>query len=136
MWNTLTDTIYKVISTYKSGLNGQVGYKLEGLNKRFFFRTELLVEWTNYLILELNCFCEYIEYSNMNWFNQDILYSIPDEIGSFADCSLNSSVIQCLNKHYSNDNLKRIPNTLTTLTTTYTNELFGCRNKLKRTIEN
>ena len=31
-----TDTIYKVMSAYKSGLNGQVGYKLEGLNKRFF----------------------------------------------------------------------------------------------------
>ena len=38
-----TDTICKVMSTYKSDLNGQVGYKLEGLNKRFF-RNELLVE--------------------------------------------------------------------------------------------
>ena len=64
----------------------------------------------------------------MNWFNQSILYSIPDEIGSFADCSLNSYVIQCLNKHYSQDNFKHIPNTLITLITTYTSELFGCIN--------
>ena len=42
-----------------------------------------------------------------NWLDQSILYSIPDEIGSFADCSLNSYVIQCLNKDYSQDNLNK-----------------------------
>ena len=61
----------------------------------------------------------------MNWFNQDILYSIPDEIGSFADCSLNSSVIQCLNRH-NHDRFKHIPCSLTNIIITYTNELFGC----------
>ena len=75
----------------------------------------------------------YIQYSNMNWFNQNVLYSIPDEICWFADCYLNSSVIQCLNKHYSHDNFKHIPNTLTTLITTYTNEFFGCINEFERT---
>ena len=64
----------------------------------------------------------------MNWLDQSIAYSIPYEIGSVGDCSLNSYVIQCLNKHYSQDNFKHIPNTLTTLLTTYTNELFGCIN--------
>ena len=63
--------------------------------------------------------------------NENILYPIPDEIGSFADCSLNSSVIQCLNKHYNHDNFKHIPNTLITLTTTYTNELLGCINEFE-----
>ena len=63
----------------------------------------------------------------MNWFKHNKLYSIPDEIGSFADCSLNSSVIQCLNKQYNRDNL----NTLTTLITTYTNELFDCINEFE-----
>ena len=62
----------------------------------------------------------------MNWFNQDILYSIPDEIGSFADCSWTSSVIQSLSKQYSHDNFKHIPHTLTILITTYINDLFGC----------
>ena len=62
----------------------------------------------------------------MNLFNQNILYSIPDVIGSFGDCSLNSSVIQYSNKHYSQDNFPHIPNTVITLITTYTNELFGC----------
>ena len=42
----------------------------------------------------------------MNLLSQSILYSIPDEIGSFADCSLNSSVIQCLNKHFNHDTFK------------------------------
>ena len=50
----------------------------------------------------------------MNLLNQNMLYSIPDEIGSFGDCSLSSYVIQCLNKQYSQDNFKHIPNTLTT----------------------
>ena len=36
----------------------------------------------------------------MNLLNQNILYSIPDEIGSYADSSLNSYVILCLNKDY------------------------------------
>jgi len=73
----------------------------------------------------------------MNLLNQDILYSIPYEIGSSADCSLNGSVIQCLHKHYSQYNLKHVPNTLITLITTYTNELFGCINEfLKQDIEN
>ena len=61
----------------------------------------------------------------MNLLNQNILYSIPDEIGSFGDCSLNSSVIQCLNI-YKHDNFKHISNTLTTLITTFTNVLFEC----------
>ena len=64
----------------------------------------------------------------MNWFDQNILYSIPDEIGSFVDSSLNGYVIQCLN---SQDNFKHIPNTLITLTTTYTNELLGCINEFE-----
>ena len=63
--------------------------------------------------------------------NQKILYYIPDEINSFCDCSLHSSAIQCLNKHYSHDKFKHIPNTLTTLITTYTNELFGCSNEFE-----
>ena len=42
----------------------------------------------------------------MNLFNQNILYSIPDEIGSFGDCSLNSYVVQFLNKHYKHDSFK------------------------------
>ena len=67
----------------------------------------------------------------MIWFNQNILYSILDEIGLCSDYSLNSSVIQCLNKHYSHDNFKHTPNTLTTLITTYTNELFGCINEFE-----
>ena len=62
----------------------------------------------------------------MNLLNQNILYSIPDEIGSFGDCSSNIYVIQCLNKRYNHDNFKHVSNTLTTLVTTYTNELFGC----------
>ena len=54
------------------------------------------------------------------------MYSIPDEISSFAEFSLNSHVIQCLNKHYGQYNFKHIPKTLITIITTYTNELFGC----------
>ena len=34
-------------------------------------------------------------------------------------------------KHYNHDNFKHIPNTLTTLITTYTNELFGCINEFE-----
>ena len=45
---------------------------------------------------------------------------------SFADCSLNSYVIQCLNKRYNHDNFTHISNTLITLITTHTDELFGC----------
>ena len=56
----------------------------------------------------------------MNWFKQNILYSIPYEIGACGDSSLNSSVIHCLDKHYNHDNFKHVPNTLTTLITTYT----------------
>ena len=67
----------------------------------------------------------------MNWFDQSILYSIPAEIDSWADSSLHGSVIQCLNTHYNNVNFKDIPNTLTTLITTYTNELFGCINEFE-----
>ena len=67
----------------------------------------------------------------MNLFDQNILYSIPNEIGSFGDCSLHSYVIQCLDKHYNHDNFKHVPNTLTTLITTYTNELFGCINEFE-----
>jgi len=67
----------------------------------------------------------------MNWFNPSMLYSIPDEIGSLAGCSLNSYVIQCLNKHYSQNNFKHIPDTLLTLITTYTDELFGCINQFE-----
>ena len=48
----------------------------------------------------------------MNWFEQNILYSVPDEAGSFGDCSLNTYVIQWLNKHDSQDNFKHTPNTL------------------------
>jgi len=44
----------------------------------------------------------------MDWLNQSIFYSIPDEKGSFADCSLSGSGIQCLNKHYNRDNFKHI----------------------------
>ena len=69
----------------------------------------------------------------MNWSNQNRLYSIPDGIGAFADCSLDSSVIQCLNKQCSHDNFEDIPNTLTTLITTYTNELFGCIHEFETT---
>ena len=65
----------------------------------------------------------------MNWFNKNILYSLPDEIGSFTDCSLNRSVIQCSNKHYSHNIFKHTPNALTT----YTNELFGCINEFETT---
>ena len=64
--------------------------------------------------------------------NQNILYSIPDKIGASGDCSLNSYVIQCSNKHYTHDNFKHIPNTLTTLVTTYTNELFGCIDEFEK----
>ena len=64
--------------------------------------------------------------------NQNILCSIPDEIGSFGDCSLNSYTIQRLNKHYNHDIFKHIPNTLTTIITTYTNELFGCINEFQK----
>ena len=64
----------------------------------------------------------------MNWLKQNILYSIPDEIDSFADCSVDSYVIQCLSKHYSQDYFKHLPNTLIDSITTYTNELFGCIN--------
>ena len=67
----------------------------------------------------------------MSWFDQNIFYSIPYEIGSFADCSLNSYVIQRLNKHYSQDNFKHIPNTIITSITTYTNDFFGCINDLE-----
>jgi len=67
----------------------------------------------------------------MNFINQNMLYSIPDEIGSCGDCSLNSYVIQCLNKHYNHENFEDVPNTLTTLTTTYTNESFGCINEFE-----
>ena len=70
---------------------------------------------------------------NLNWFEQNILCSIPDEIGSFADCSLNSSTSQCLNKHYKRDNFKHTPNTLTILITTHTNDLFGCINEFETT---
>ena len=66
----------------------------------------------------------------MNWFNQNILYSLPDEICSCADCSLDSSVIQCLNKHCNHDNSNHIPNTLT-LIAAYSNELFGCMNEFE-----
>ena len=61
----------------------------------------------------------------MNLLNQNILYSIPDDICSFGDCSLNSYVIQCLNNPYKHVNFNHVPNTLTTLITTYTNKLFG-----------
>ena len=54
----------------------------------------------------------------MNFLNQNILFSIPDEIGSVGDYSLNSYVIQCLNKHYHHDEFKHMPNTFTTLITT------------------
>ena len=67
----------------------------------------------------------------MNWFDQYVLYSIPDEISSFAECSLNSYVKQCLNKHYSQDNLKDRPHALITLITTYTDELFGCSSEFE-----
>ena len=67
----------------------------------------------------------------MNWFDQNTLSYIPNEIGSFGECSLNSSVIQCLNKHCNPDSLKKIPNTFTTLITAYTNELFGCVNEFE-----
>ena len=69
-----------------------------------------------------------MHYDNMSWSKQDMLYSIPDEIGSFGDCALNSSLSQCLNQHLNRDNFKHIPNTLTSLITTYTNELYGCIN--------
>jgi len=61
----------------------------------------------------------------MAWFKlKTTSYSIPDEIDSFGDCSLHSSIIQCLNKHYNQNSFKDIPSTLTSLITTYTNELF------------
>ena len=62
----------------------------------------------------------------MNLLNRNKLYSIPDEKGSVYGCSLNTSVINYLIKHYNHDNFKHIPNTLTSLITTYTNEFFGC----------
>ena len=37
-----TEQTYQVIYIYKSGLNGQVSFKLEGLNKSHF-RNELLL---------------------------------------------------------------------------------------------
>ena len=72
----------------------------------------------------------------MNWFNQNILYSIPDDIGSCGDCSLNSSVIQCLSKNHNHDDFKHIPNPLTSLVTTYTNELLGCSNEFETKYRN
>ena len=53
------------------------------------------------------------------------MYSIPDEINSFGDCSLHGYVIQCLNKHYNHNIFKHIPNTLTDIIATYFAELFG-----------
>ena len=47
-----TDTLYKVVGADKSGLNGQVSYKLEGLNTPFLRNELLLVEWINDLILQ------------------------------------------------------------------------------------
>jgi len=58
--------------------------------------------------------------------SQEILYYIPDERNIFCDCPLHSSVVQCLNKQYSHYNLKHIPSNLTNITSTYTNEFFGC----------
>ena len=57
--------------------------------------------------------------------NQKIRYYILDEINSCCDCSLHSSIIQCLNKHYNHDNFKHIPSSLANIITAYTNELFG-----------
>ena len=50
-----------------------------------------------------------------------------DEIGpdEFGDCSLHSSVILCSNKHYNHTKFKEIPCSLTSIITTYTNELVG-----------
>ena len=73
---------------------------------------------------------------DMYWLDQNILYSIPDEIGSFGDCSLNNYGIQCLKKHYSQDKFKHIPNTLITWITTYTNELLDVLMIWKQTLEN
>ena len=66
----------------------------------------------------------------MNWFNQKLLYSIPDKIHSFCSCSLHSSVIQCLNQHYNSTHFIHITNLLTSLITTYT-ELFGDINEFE-----
>ena len=54
-----------------------------------------------------------------------------DEIDEFGDCSLHSSVIQCLNKHYNHTNFKDIPCSLTSIITTYTNDLFGDINEFE-----
>ena len=69
--------------------------------------------------------------SLMNRFNQNILYSRPDDIGSCGDCSLNSSAIQCLSKHHNHDDFKHIPNLHTLM-----NYLVVVLTNLKERIEN
>ena len=61
--------------------------------------------------------------------SQKILYFTPEEMNSFCDCSLHSSVIQFLNKKYNDDHFKDIPCSLTNIITTYTNVFFGCVNE-------
>ena len=64
-------------------------------------------------------------------FKHDEIYTTPDEIDSFGNCSLNSSTIKCLTKHYNNYYFKEIPSSLTSIITTYTNELFGDINEFE-----
>ena len=68
----------------------------------------------------------------MLWFKLKITsYSIPDETNTFGNCSLHGYVIQCLNKHYDNTIFNNIPSSLTTLITSYTNELCGDINEFE-----
>ena len=64
-------------------------------------------------------------------FKHDEIYTTPDEIDLFGNCSLNSSTIACLIKHYNNCYFQEIPSLLTSIITTYTNELFGDINEFE-----
>jgi hypothetical protein len=67
----------------------------------------------------------------MHWYNNKEIYLTPDEIDSFGNCSLHSSIIKCLNKHYDNTSFNNIPSALTSIITSYTNELFGDINEFE-----
>ena len=64
-------------------------------------------------------------------FKNDEKYTAPDEIDSFGNCSLHSSVIQILNKNHNNTSFKTIPDSLTSIIITYTDELFGDINEFE-----
>ena len=69
----------------------------------------------------------------MHWLNNKDIYLTADKTDSFGDCSLHSYVIQCLNIHYDNASFNNIPSTLTSIITSYTNELFGEINEFETT---